>query len=291
MKQFEDNNNNNTYYSIIYLKPRPYISEQFSIGLVLMNSNNIKFQISNDKLKQLNGILSKNQTSTANHFFNNFKNEVKTIQTQINKYNSQILPINLNIDSKINFDFLNKISISYNNLISFSEPIYIDLEINDDNFKNLFSKMIYSHDIIPKTRDNDFIKTKRAFKETIKNNVNLDVKADNLVELLSLKKYEVPVNLDALGMNGVPFTTQFIDFNLDIAQLNNKILSYLTLIKQSTLKEGKNFIVYNDTIIKQSQEIISDLNNESFVNMKPYNELDYLKDYIFINNVHPFIKA
>lgn len=287
MKQLEENNLSKTYYSIIYLRPRPYVSEQFSIGMVLMNSNNILFRFSSNKIKQLKGILAKNQIETINIFLKNFQHEVNSITAQIATYNSQILPINLNIEGKINYDFLTKLSITYNNLIGFSEPIYIDLEINDVNFIKLFSKMIYSEDIRVLPKDNDFITTRKDFKKSISNKVNLDVKGNILAKELSLKPYEVPINLDALGMNGVSFTTQFIDFNAD--QLNNKILSYLTLIKQSSLNKGINFIVYNETTIKINQKIIRDLYNENFIKMKHINEIHDIKEYIDNNNVHQFI--
>lgn len=287
MKQLEENNLSKTYYSIIYLRPRPYVSEQFSIGIVLMNSNNILFRFSSNKIKQLKGILAKNQIETINIFLKNFQYEVNSITAQIATYNSQILPINLNIEGKINYDFLTKLSITYNNLIGFSEPIYIDLEINDGNFIKLFSKMIYSEDIRVLPKDNDFITTRKDFKKSISNKVNLDVKGNILAKELSLKPYEVPINLDALGMNGVSFTTQFIDFNAD--QLNNKILSYLTLIKQSSLNKGINFIVYNETTIKINQKIIRDLYNENFIKMKHINEIHDIKEYIDNNNVHQFI--
>jgi|GEM_PF-6824066 len=292
MKQFnQDNLINKTYFSLIFVRPRPIISEQFSIGLILMNSDNILFEVSDTKLKQLRGILSENQISTTNLFINNFKKEIELIKTKLVKYRDPLISINLENDSKINFELLNKLSKSYNNIIGFSEPNYIDMEIAQENFNKFFSKMIFDENVKITDKEKDFIILSRRFKSTIKKNVDIDVKADDLIRYFDLKNYEVPTKLDVLGMNGKLLTTQFIDFNLDIHHLNNRILPYLTLVKQSKMIEGKNFIVHNETNDSPNKKLFEDLKNEPKINLINIKEVDEIKDYISENDVRHYIES
>ena len=112
---------NSLRYSIIYALIRPEISEQLSIGLIIVDNQGIKVRYSQKKLSLLQGIFS--------------EKEYKFISKVINS-----LQRNQSVNSVEAVNYLTRYS---NNMISVSPLQTIDIEASEQSKNWLFRNYVY----------------------------------------------------------------------------------------------------------------------------------------------------
>ena len=112
---------NSLRYSIIYALIRPEISEQLSIGLIIVDNQGIKVRYSQKKLSLLQGIFS--------------EKEYRFISKVINS-----LQRNQSVNSVEAVNYLTRYS---NNLISVSPLQTIDIEASEKSKNWLFRNYVY----------------------------------------------------------------------------------------------------------------------------------------------------
>lgn len=112
---------NSLRYSIIYAVIRPEISEQLSIGLIIVDNQGIEVRYSQKKLNLLQGVFS--------------EKEFRFISRVINS-----LQRNQSVNSVEAVNYLTRYS---NNLIAVSPLQTIDLEPSEQNKNWLFRNYVY----------------------------------------------------------------------------------------------------------------------------------------------------
>ena len=112
---------NNLRYSIIYAVIRPEISEQLSVGLIIVDNQGIEVRYSQKKLSLLQGIFS--------------EKEYKFISKVINS-----LQRNQSVNSVEAVNYLTRYS---NNMISVSPLQTIDIEASEQSKDWLFRNYVY----------------------------------------------------------------------------------------------------------------------------------------------------
>ena len=112
---------NSLRYSIIYAVIRPEISEQLSVGLIIVDNQGIEVRYSQKKLSLLQGIFS--------------EKEYKFISKVINS-----LQRNQSVNSVEAVNYLTRYS---NNLISVSPLQTIDIEASEQSKNWLFRNYVY----------------------------------------------------------------------------------------------------------------------------------------------------
>lgn len=112
---------NSLRYSIIYALIRPEISEQLSVGLIIVDNQGIEVRYSQKKLSLLQGIFS--------------EKEYKFISKVINS-----LQRNQSVNSVEAVNYLTRYS---NNLISVSPLQTIDIEASEQSKNWLFRNYVY----------------------------------------------------------------------------------------------------------------------------------------------------
>lgn len=110
----------NIKYSIIFGVIRSEISERISIGLILMNGDEVKIVYSDEKLNALQQLYSPKEFEFLKRVIHAMPDEIKTTQA---------------------VDYLVRYS---NNLITLSQPKTIDLEPTAENEQWLFNNYIYN---------------------------------------------------------------------------------------------------------------------------------------------------
>lgn len=278
-----------TFFSIIYIPLKPDFQEKISIGLVMSNSEKTIFRISNSKLQIIKSLFSNQKYNLLKSYFNNIINELEPKNNELK----------LKIENNYSHNWINDSYFSYlnrysNNLVMYSEPRYLDLNVTPDNFKKLFEKLVFNiaDEVAYKKVDDILTKVRRKLYTKIENRVNLNVtvKSSDFNELIT------PVDVNFIGKNGVVVAGQTMDFQKRLYNLEHDLTSFISFTKAvdySTHKKGKYFLVGQEPNKKEhpknhrTWKQVKDSHLVEYVDLK---ETEQVKDYIFSNDVTPFFE-
>lgn len=278
-----------TFFSIIYLPFKPDLQEKISVGLIMSNNQQTLFKVSDKKLQLVKNLISNHKYNLIKTYFNNIIAEVKP-KPNDNK---------LDIDFKSKNDWLNESYFSYlnrysNNLVIYSEPRKIELDVTADNFKNIFEKLIFDFDDeIELAKEESIltvVRTKLYAKIEDRVNLNVTLKSSDFKELLT------PVDVNFIGKNGIVVAGQTIDFAKRLYNLEHDLTSYISLTKAvdySTHDKGKYFLVGQEPNRKEHPKNhrtwrhVKDSHLVEYVDLK---ETEKIQEYILSNQVIPFFE-
>lgn len=278
-----------TFFSIIYIPLRPDFQEKISIGLVMSNSEKTIFKVSNSKLQILKSLLSNQKYNLLKSYFHNIINELEP--------NSKDLK--LNIDKEYSHNWINESYFSYlnrysNNLVIYSEPRNINVEITSDNFRRMFEKLVFNivDEVAYKKVDNILTKVRTKLYSKIEQRVNLNVtvKSSDFNELIT------PVDVNFIGKNGIVVAGQTMDFEKRLYNLEHDLTSFISFTKAvdySTPNKGKYFLVGQEPNKKEhpknhrTWKHVKDSHLVEYVDLR---ETEKIKQYIISNDVTPFFK-
>ncbi|RYU93823.1 hypothetical protein [Emticicia agri] len=262
------------FFSIIYISVNNLSDEKISIGLIMSDNEQLFFKYSKTKLATL-----------KNLFGNEKKAFIKTYLKALEK--------DISSDSSVKENWINNSYISYlsdysNNVIQFSPPKNIDIELHIDNFKVFFEKFIFkyeeSSDITP--IPNIFDKVRKDLYPKIEEKVNID----KIVTPTELENLITPIEVNFIGANGVPVTGQIFDFEKKQYFLENDISRYISLIKALDIKfrkEGKYFVIGKEPKIVENHSLWSQIKNADFLEFVDVTETKIIEEYIDKSGVTP----
>ena len=276
-----------TFFSIIYLPFKPDLQEKISVGLVMSNSQQTIFKVSDKKLQLTKNLISNHKYNLIKTYFNNIIAEVKP------KLNDNKLDIDFKYKNdwikESYFNYLNRYS---NNLVVYSEPRKIELDVTDDNFISLFEKLVYEFDEeIELVKDESILTTVRTkLYSKIEDRVNLNVtlKSSDFNELLT------PVDVNFIGKNGRVVAGQTIDFAKRLYNLEHDLTSYISLTKAvdySTENKGKYFLVGQEPNKKEhpkNHKTWKHVKDSHLVEYVDLEETEKIHEYIVSKEVTPF---
>lgn len=211
----------NTFYSIIYATIRADISEKISIGLVFVSDEKVYFRYSNNKVNLLKHLLPSGPLKSV-------KEGIKNIDTKFNHHkritsNTSEISFNEKLDNReFSLPYLDYLSNYNNNLITFSKPAAIDIELNTDIFNTFYKKFVDEINLENSISNrNQFeLFRKEYFKRVIKQ-FNIDVKLTSR----EIPNLLVPVKFDLVGKNERAVVAEFVNTestaNSIINQFNN----------------------------------------------------------------------
>lgn len=278
-----------TFFSIIYLPLNSNLQEKISIGLVMSNGEKSIFKISNPKLHVIKGLISSNRFSILKNYFNNIMNEVEP----------KVDEFRLNIKSDISNNWFNESYFSYlnrysNNLVIYSEPRNIDMDVSLESFKAIFNKYVFEYDeeinIIKNEDILSKVKSKLFTKIEDRVNLNVTVSSNDFNELLT------PVDVNFIGKNGVVVAGQTIDFMKRLYNLENDLTRYISFTKAvdySSQNKGKYFLVG-----QEPNKIENPTNHRTWKHVRESHLVEYvdlsetekIKDYIVSKGVSPYFE-
>lgn len=276
-----------TFFSIIYLPFKPDLQEKISVGLVMSNNQQTIFKVSDKKLQLVKNLISNHKYNLIKTYFNNIIDEVKP----------KLNDIKLDIDFKFKNDWLNESYFSYlnrysNNLVVYSEPRKIELDVTADNFKSIFEKLVFDFDEeIELLKEESILTTVREkLYSKIEDRVNLNVtlRSSDFNELLT------PVDVNFIGKNGLVVAGQTIDFAKRLYNLEHDLTSYISLTKAvdySTNDKGKYFLVGqepNKKVHPKNHRTWKNVKESHLVEYVDLDETEKIQDYIVSKKVTPF---
>ncbi len=272
-------------YSIVYSPVSAISQEQINLGLLMIgNQGEGMFRYSHEKLNSVKTLFSADG-------FKLLKSTLNALENQFHQETGSLLP-----KSEIKSESINYFSYYTNNLISFTAPKEIEVELNDAVFSKLFDKWIFRpvaneprQFLIPHIK-----RVKENFIPRVQSRVNVDYK-------LEAAEYDFVVfnlNIDMIGKNDRPVLTQFVDFEASQTSLKNMINEFVSIIKPLEIKEGKvgKFFIVAEEPSKEhkSQHLIwnhlkdSPLIKKQVLEIVSPSELETIEEYLEEHDVRPF---
>jgi hypothetical protein len=224
------------YYSIVSISSSSHLNERFNIGLLCVDNERTFFHYSKTKLNIVGKLFSMSAKDLAQSTLNSIDKSV----CQSNKKREQFEDV---FDSSTNLnnlsaDYLNYLSRYNNNLVQFSAPTRIDLNITTAIFQKLFRKYIFDQEIFELAE----IKAERKFDIEYPEFLNIASKYVNTnyqVTRALIPSLITPKRVDMFGKNGSFNLAHSIDFSTTYQTLNHHLDSYMYLALSSELAEDK----------------------------------------------------
>lgn len=214
------------YYSLIQISPNPLIDDQITVGLLMITPGKIFIKFSNRK-KSVTGTLLKDSKIVdflTNQIYLRVKELNKLNNTDDNLFTSS---------SFLSDNFFNHLSKSHHGILRFSEPSAINVIGSNENFVQLFSKLVDSHDTTHKSTSNQLNqKIERTLISHIKDRMHTHYKFKKNQFLDLYFNFDI----DAIGKNGSIYALKTLDFSsLTIDTIEKNIFHY-NLIKEQLSK-------------------------------------------------------
>lgn len=275
----------NTFYSILYCSIRPNIDERVSIGLFMADSNTCYFSFSAEKLHAVKQLISEEAFGL-----------MRTSLKSLSKISAECRDDNFiqshrghNILRESYFNYLSNYS---NNLITYSPPSNLDMELSQVVFDKLFVKFV--HSLTPSVKEpvKPVERAKRILQSSISGHVNFDVelKKDDVPGLV------VPAKVWFIGKNEVEVTGEAKDFSGPLHLLQPQINAHLFLIEKiKDTKNGRNghFFFVGDEPSKNlpdNHKLWKALRDDRTLDLVPTNELQRIEEYMQFHGVEPLFQ-
>ena len=278
-----------TIYSILFASLNTALNEKISIGLLMSDGYNTIFKFSSEKLLAV-------KAATESERYGFIKNYLKALDDEILKSNNNI-GLFTNKIFKVDWvtdNYLNYLSNYSNNLIQFSEPKFIDISFSTENFKRIFKKYVhvkYDSDEVLISTDDINKRVKERLYSTIDNRVNLDVSLNSS----HFENLFTPIEINFIGMNGIPVVGQTVDFSKKHYNLENDIARFVSLTKAIELhdkKKGKYFILGHEPEGKEDKNHVlwSQIKNSDFLDFVDIDAIGIVEEYIEHFDVKPYFE-
>lgn len=279
-----------TLFSILYVPINAALDEKVSIGLLMFNEEQHFFKYSATKLLAIKGLLDSESNTIL-------KTYLRTLEKELNN-NAQSVEDLFGLDKTLKANWVNSSYISYlskysNNLVQFSEAKMIDIELGNSNFKRVFEKYIFQYDEAV-SEDNSCDIYKKV-KTKLYPNIIGKVNVDRIVTPNDFKNLIAPLEVNFIGVNGVPVAGQAINFEKQHYNLENDVTRFVALTKALELdgqKDGKYFVLGREPKVNHDKNHLmwQQIRDSDFLEFVDIDEIGIVEDYINDKHVKPFFK-
>ncbi len=200
-----------TFYSIIYLKPYAGSDERLNLALFLSDGKRMLFDFSEERVQLISKLVGQTSKESIQGILRSLKESILTNSNELNNL------IHAQTWSESYLSYLSRYST---NLIGVTVPKSIKIEVNQDNFIQLFHKWIstidkkeLSKNVVIEERLSGFIH--HSLEKLT--NVNLKLNESIIPGIL------FPFTISSIGKNENPFMCEFLDFDMNLQQAKNRI--------------------------------------------------------------------
>lgn len=272
-----------TFYSILYCTIRPNLDEKISIGIFMADGEHCKFSYSVEKLKVIKDLF----TAEA---YASIKLHLKSLSTLSVECMSDALHSDRG-QTIFREEYFNYLSRYAQNLITYSSPNHIDLEITDSIFNALFEKFVFHLPETHKVKSRPIEVVRKRLIRSIAGKVNFDFE----FQKNEIPGLIVPAKIWFIGKNEVQVTGETKDFNGAPHLIQQQINAHLFLIEKiKQTKEGKNghFFLIGDEPEKsliENHKLWEAIKDSKMLDMVPTNEIGRIEEYIHEHQVEPLL--
>jgi len=271
-----------TFYSILYCTIRPNVDERVSIGLFIGNERTCKFQFSAEKLTVIKGLFSDNA-------FGMLKISLKSLQKLSQECETDFLNTYRGA-STLKEQYFSYLSKYANNLITYSSPKGIDIDLNQNVFDKLFEKFIYQLPTTVEPLLKPIEKAKERLTTSLAGRVNFNADIDNT----TIPGLIVPAKVWFIGKNEVQVTGEAKDFNGQrphiIQQQINAHLFLIDRIKDTQTGKNGHFFLIGDEPRKdliENHKLWQAVKESSTLDLVPTDEIEKVENYMQEHGVEP----
>lgn len=275
-----------TIYSILYVTLNTALNEKVSIGLLMSDGKYDRFRFSADKLLALKGIIEPERYNLVKGYLKSLESDINVAGDEKVVFENKALKNNW-----VNEGYISYLSRYSNNLIQFSEPKTIDILFSPENYKRIYEKYIYAFDqkIEEVFVESIFTKVKQELYPKITNRVNLDFALDSS----HFENLFAPIEVNFIGINGMPVAGQTIDFDKKHHFLENDIARFVSLTKAIELEgkeKGKYFVLGHEPDKKDDKNHLlwEQIKDSKFLEFVDVDDVDRVEEYIEKHEVKPY---
>lgn len=276
-----------TQYSILSVLIRPEIQEKITIGFLLMDEEKLFFEYSKRKLGIAKNLLSDNA-------FKSLKDALLNIQATANTQYSKDGLANLNSKTAKTFNkpYIEYLSRYNNNILSFTSPKAIELEVSETIFSKLYQRFIDNtviHQVKP-TVLSHIEEFKIAKRPVLSKYFNIDRKITHK----EVPHLIVPVTVTFIGQNEVPTFVQSLDLEKSTPSLTNDI-SEILFLQNAFHEMNKKSVAMaitsepNKISFPKQHDIWNQLRQNKDIKNFDISEADAVIEYAIEHNVQPFL--
>jgi len=270
-----------TYYSIIFAYIRPQIDEKISLGLLVISGDNVFLSISKTKLSVTKYLL-------PDYMYNGVKNEIKGIQNTYNKF----VKDNYFENEKPRLfteSYINYLSNYKNNLVSFSAPQKMSIQIDKSIFDELYAELIDDESFtVENNEDTKSIEIFRSnFVPQLSPYYNVNFTLDNTI----LKDAIIPLKFDLVGKDEHKVFAKSIDLERRKYNVEHDVNAFYPIKDLSP--KSKKFIVTTepDKKYKIQHQIWENLRHANWLEYIDVSEAEKLREYAQTHDVEPLVKS
>jgi hypothetical protein len=273
-----------TFYSILYCSIRPNLDEKVSIGLFMGNEQECRFEYSVDKLTVIRELFSESA-------YNSIKLHLRSLSKLSQDCSSDVLHAHKG-HRIFREDYFGYLSRYAQNLITYSQPLRIDVEIGEQVFQRLFEKFIFNFPQATEHKIKPIEKARRTLSKSIAEFVNFDVelKKDTIPGLV------VPAKIWFIGKNEVQVTGESKDFNGVAHFIQQQINAHLFLIDKiretKVGKDGHFFFIGDEPSkeLKENHKLWKAVKESTVLDLVPSGEIQKVEEYMQKHGVEPIFK-
>jgi hypothetical protein len=258
------------------------VDERVSIGLFIGNETTCKFHYSAEKLTAIKGLFSDSA-------FGMLKTGLKSLQKLSLECETDLLGTYRGA-SALKEQYFNYLSRYSNNLITYSAPKGIDIEINQETFNKLFEKFVYHLPTPVEPKLKPVEKAKERLTNSLAGKVNFNADLNNTM----VPGLIVPAKVWFIGKNEVQVTGEAKDFTSlkphIIQQQINAHLFLVDKIKDTPIgKHGKFFLVGDEPGkgYAENHKLWEAVKNSATLDLVPSSEIERIEIYMMEHGVAP----
>lgn len=271
-----------TFYSILYCTIRPNVGERVSIGLFMGNEAGCKFQFSEEKFKVVRGLF----TDSA---YSMMKVSLKSLLNLSLECESDHLQTYKGANT-LKEQYLGYLSRYANNLITYSEPANINVDLSSTVFNKLFEKFIYQLPVAAYSIPKPIEKARKRLTQSLAGHVNFNVDIDQSI----VPGLVVPAKVFFIGKNEVQVTGEAKDFSgLKPHIIQQQINAHLFLIDRikdtATGKNGRFFLIGDEPKreFAENHKLWQAVKSSSTLDLVPTDEIEIVERYMHEHGVTP----
>lgn len=271
-----------TFYSILSAVINPISGEKISLGLLLSDGNSSLFDYSNNRLSMISSVL--------NHENKRFiRQYIQSIEIVLNKIdvNQEQISI-LNNEGKnviLNESYVEYLSIYNKNVISFSKPVSINVEVNEFTFNTLFAKFIDEDAIVAEQT----IKPIKIVKDEFSSKVKSYFTIEKEFTINQFSQLFLPVTIDLYGKNERFVFGQFLDLEKAVNHIKSDYFDFDQIITVHP-KNSQKYLISSEPNKDKFQiqhkfwQEIRKSKQQEFVDIS---EIERIQDYAKLHGVVP----
>lgn len=237
-----------TQYSILSVIIRPEIQEKISVGLLFFDPTEIYFSYSQNKLNACKSLLPGSSFKMLKDILENIEKKIEADNINYSEKRGFKIFQNKVFDNTFSASYISYLSRYSNNLIAFTDPKEIYVDLNTTNFKKLFTT--YVDQIIESTETSHRIKPVELITSRYGNKIKEHYDINKEVTPAEVKNLITPVRVDFAGRNEVDVYAQTVDMEAGAGTVTNNINAFVQL--KTTYIENK--VPVQDFIIAKEPE-------------------------------------